>query len=134
MTRVNLVDPTVLIDQHLIAEYREIVRVVNSHKNYKGDYSDCPKSFVLGKGHVKFFYPIIEYIYWRHSRLIEEMERRGFTANMSIGDAECTWQPSKAEVERSRSRIRERLFDMRPEPRYNGIVMTREAAARLLNE
>ena len=39
MTRINLVHPSQLSDQHLMAEYRELPRIVNDWKNRKNDAS-----------------------------------------------------------------------------------------------
>ena len=57
MTRINSgVKPSELTDKHLLSEAREIKRIPNLIK--KGRYSmvDQPKTFRLGKGHVKFYY------------------------------------------------------------------------------
>ena len=61
MTRINLVNPSELTDQHLIAEYREIFmvggslnRTLNSKVGYREDR--VPKQYTLNTGHVYFFY------------------------------------------------------------------------------
>ena len=61
MTRINLVEPSELTDQHLIAEYREITMVPGSLKRTlvsKSGYQEkkVPKKFTLNGGHVYFFY------------------------------------------------------------------------------
>ena len=62
MTRINIIDPAELTDQHLIAEYREITmvpgslnRTLNSKIGYKE--SKVPKRYTLNGGHVYFFWP-----------------------------------------------------------------------------
>ena len=61
MTRINIVPVKELMDQHLIAEYREITMVPASLSrtlaSKKGlDYSKIPKNYTLNRGHVYFFY------------------------------------------------------------------------------
>jgi len=62
MTRINLVKPSELSDQHLVAEYREIFMVGSAlqrsikSKNWKRTKEQLPKDFTLNVGHVKFFY------------------------------------------------------------------------------
>ena len=83
MTRINLIDPSELTDQHLIAEYREIFMVAGSLKRTlvsKSGYqkSKVPKEYTLNAGHVYFFYNKGEYLDKRYLILIKEMKRRGF--------------------------------------------------------
>ncbi len=71
MTRINCVDVTLLTDQHLFIEYREITRVrslARPLKNY-GEYT-------LGTGHVKFFYNKSKYLHQRLIDLQAEMDKR----------------------------------------------------------
>ncbi|NCB95308.1 MAG: deoxyribonuclease [Negativicutes bacterium] len=75
MTRINVVPVEELCDQHLLAEYRELPRVFALAKLC----DDAPKQYVLGPGHVKFFYDKLGYIYLRFTELIMECETRGFT-------------------------------------------------------
>ena len=84
MTRINLVNPSELTDQHLIAEYREIFmvggslnRTLNSKVGYREDR--VPKQYTLNTGHVYFFYNKGKYLHRRYKQLITEMKRRGFT-------------------------------------------------------
>lgn len=87
MTRINIIPPQRLYDQHLIAEYREIFMVAaalkRSLKAKKGfSLSQIPKNFTLGKGHIKFFYDKGKYLYKRYTLLTEEMESRCFKPNI----------------------------------------------------
>jgi len=87
MTRINAnINPEHLIDQHLVAEYREIIRIPNAvlkirrtdaHRKY-------PDSFVLGSGHVLYFYNKIKFLHKRFLSLKREMDRRAMANN--IGD------------------------------------------------
>ena len=68
MTRINLVPPEELSDQHLVAEYREIFMVGSSLQrslrppNWEKTKESIPKKFTLNKGHVKFFYDKGKYL------------------------------------------------------------------------
>ena len=83
MTRINIVEPSELTDQHLIAEYREITMVPGSLKRtlvskigYKE--SKVPKKYTLNTGHVYFFYNKGKYLYKRYREIVIEMKLRGF--------------------------------------------------------
>ena len=83
MTRINLIEPSELTDQHLIAEYREIFMVGGSLKRTlvsKNGYqeSKVPKKYTLNAGHVYFFYNKGKYLDKRYKELITEMKKRGF--------------------------------------------------------
>ena len=54
MVRINIINPKYLSDQHLIAEYLEIIMLVNYTKKHP-KIKDAPKNYALGKGHIKFF-------------------------------------------------------------------------------
>ena len=83
MTRINLVPPSELADQHLVAEYREIFMVGSSlqrsivSKNWAQTKVTLPKIFTLNTGHVKFFYDKGKYLSDRYDELREEMTKRG---------------------------------------------------------
>ena len=88
MTRINLIDPSQLTDQHLIAEYREIFMVGGSLKRTlvsKSGYqeSKVPKEYTLNAGHVYFFYNKGKYLDKRYKDLIKEMKKRGFEPDKS---------------------------------------------------
>lgn len=83
MTRINLVNPRELYDQHLMAEYREIFmipaalkRSLKSKRGFKPE--DIPPEFRLGRGHVKFFYDKGKYLAERYEKLKKELKRRGY--------------------------------------------------------
>lgn len=81
MTRINAnIKPKDLIDQHLLAEYREIVRIPNHvKKNTEAvlkRIKDLPPTFTLNTGHVIFFYNKIEFLHKRFLALKEELTIR----------------------------------------------------------
>jgi deoxyribonuclease (pyrimidine dimer) len=121
VTRINLVDPSELHDQHLVAEYREIFMVGSSlqrslvsptWKNKK-----LPPQFTLNKGHVSFFYDKGLYLYNRYLALCNEMRARGmnpdparvFKVEQWPDDLFNDWVPSEADRNVVRDRIAIRI-------------------------
>tara|TARA_R100000742_G_C4213104_1_gene38930 strand:+ start:57 stop:482 length:426 start_codon:yes stop_codon:yes gene_type:complete len=83
MTRINIVNPSELTDQHLIAEYREITmvpaalnRTLNSKTGLRKE--KISKRYTLNTGHVYFFYDKGRYLNNRYQDIITEMKNRGF--------------------------------------------------------
>ncbi len=128
MTRINLVEPSELTDQHLIAEYREIFmvggslrRTLVSKVGYREDR--VPKRYTLNTGHVYFFYNKGRYLHKRYHELITEMKRRGFEPDpsrvfpMSVfvdNGLYNDWMPSVEDYKIIRQRIEEKIA-MKPE-------------------
>ena len=83
MTRINLVSPSELSDQHLVAEYREIFMVGSAlqrsmkSKSWEKTIENIPKEFTLNKGHVTFFYNKGKYLEKRYHKIVKEMIKRG---------------------------------------------------------
>lgn len=89
MTRINLVEPKQLLSKHLMAEYRELPRVFTalkkSHAKSMFSYDHgLPASYVLGRGHVKFFYNKLNFLSNRYEHLHEELLSRGYNLDKSI--------------------------------------------------
>ncbi len=61
MVRVNIINPKNLSDQHLIAEYLEIIMLINYIKKHPKQ-SKIPKNYLLGKGPMKFFKNKLKYL------------------------------------------------------------------------
>lgn len=80
MTRINAsINPAALCDQHLLAEYRELPRVIALAKNWAvtKEPKKLPEKFTLGTGHVLFFYDKLFFLYNRYVEIGHElMERR----------------------------------------------------------
>lgn len=117
MTRINVVDPKELSTKHLIAEYREIARMPGYlRRSLESGSMDIPPEYVLGTGHVKFFYDKMLYLEKRFISLVSEMNRRGYIANYSDPTifSNCDkrfyndWQPDYKAIELNRKRILER--------------------------
>ena len=123
MTRINLVKPSELTDQHLIAEYREIFmvggslnRTLNSKVGYREDR--VPKKYTLNTGHVYFFYNKGAYLHKRYHELIDEMKKRGFqpdstrvfpTSVFKDNGLYNDWMPSIEDYKIIRQRISEKI-------------------------
>lgn len=94
MTRINLVPPSELSDQHLFAEWREIKMVPKAlrrslyalcgrtHMPREQLLSKLSKDFTLGTGHVMFFYDKGSYLHYRYGQLTYELVKRGINCNL----------------------------------------------------
>lgn len=87
MTRINLVDPSQLTDKHLMAEYRELPRVFTAVRKLQDQGKspkdiDIPETYVLGQGHVKFFYDKLIFLRIRYVAIQNELNCRGFNLNV----------------------------------------------------
>lgn len=135
MTRINLVDPTELMDQHLIAEYREIrllcanlTRTLNSKHGFRP--TKVPPQFTLNTGHVYFFYNKGRYLHRRFDSLKQEMVARGFEPQndfpVDVWPAHLynDWQPSPRDLDVVRERITIRIAAKPTWYRYRGQRLT----------
>ena len=86
MVRVNLIKPSHLADQHLVAEYAEILTIFRYAKKHP-DIKNIPKKYCLGTGHIRFFKNKFAYLKKRHESLRKEMKRRGFKPKFSVSFA-----------------------------------------------
>jgi deoxyribonuclease (pyrimidine dimer) len=122
MTRINVIPPQELVDKHLVAEYREIMRLpgnLEKSLNKKSGFSfdEIPSEYVLGPGHVKFFFDKMQFLDFRFKCLCDEMENRGFKPNFKDFDGfrKCDpmfyndWSPDENAIKLNKQRIKERL-------------------------
>jgi len=123
MTRINIISPSELTDQHLIAEYREIFMVAGSLKRTlisKNGYlqSKVPKEYTLNSGHVYFFYNKGKYLNKRYNLIIKEMKLRGFNPDKERkfpkdifinNDLYNDWSPNQNDIKIIRQRISEKI-------------------------
>lgn len=116
-----------LCREHLVAEYREITRLPNNlvkSLNRKSKpfnpHKEIPPEYVLGKGHVKFFYDKMLFLEKRFVQLVNEMNKRGYTTNFtdskifarfSVGFYN-DYKPTAQALELNRERIADRLKKM----------------------
>lgn len=126
MTRVNCVPPSELHRAHLVAEYRELPRCFGLilAAQARGERRDDPRNparYVLGRGHLRFFYARGLYLLRRQTALVAEMRRRGYTVNH--GDPShlvhgvdpwrlMDWTPDDDALALNRTRLAERLAAM----------------------
>ena len=122
MTRINLVDPAYLSNEHLGAEYRELPRIFNlvravQAKGLVPSDLKISTSYTLGTGHVRFFYNKLKWLQRRQQAIIQECLKRGRVVNFSdveqltvgiekhwLGE----WSPSREEIKINIARINER--------------------------
>ena len=82
MTRINSdLDPKILADQHLMAEYNEFGMFFSSLRRSLKSKKGLPKipdRFTLNAGHVTFFYNKLAFMEDRYSRLISELKNREY--------------------------------------------------------
>ncbi|QHS01768.1 endonuclease V, N-glycosylase UV repair enzyme [Enterobacter phage vB_EclM_CIP9] len=122
MTRINLTLVSELADQHLMAEYRELPRVfgaVRKHVQNGKKLKDFKISsiFILGTGHVTFFYDKLEFLRKRQIDLIAECLKRGFkiqdTTVQDIGDIPAEFRndyvPTPDALKISQARLDEKI-------------------------
>lgn len=125
MTRINIIPPDELMDQHLIAEYREFPMVPASLNRTLSSKAGLIKSkiknrYTLNTGHVYFFYDKGKYLEKRYGELITEMKARGFkpdfrrkfaTKIFKENGLYNDWSPSLDEQNIARERIAKRISE-----------------------
>lgn len=121
MTRINLLPPRELADQHLMAEYRELPMIMGSLKRSLKSPKGLPKIstlYTLNKGHVGFFYNKGKFLHKRYLALIVELELRGYklSGNRQIdfqvfvdNNLYLDWKPTKEEIATNKERIDQRI-------------------------
>ena len=118
MTRINLVDPSTLHSKHLLAEYRELPRVfklVEAAENRRADVR-IPSEYVLGTGHVTFFYNKLTFLARRFHAIVLECQARGFNIAHTQVPTVCVcnswWQdysPTPQAIALNAARIKDRM-------------------------
>ena len=132
MTRVNVVPPEELCDQHLLAEAREIPRIPNGllsgrlKKPTFEEYLSLGNFYRLGEGHVRFFCCRLDWLSIRYRMVLVECQQRGFKVEdrwpsqwvwWKIGNFyhtpgagyQTNWLPSPRCFRVNRARIEERM-------------------------
>jgi len=115
MVRINLINPHYLTDQHLIAEYDEILMLFGHVRKYPL-LKNMPQTYVLGVGHITFFKNKLLYLQKRHELIKVEMRKRGFRASKKISLAQfervlCNnWEPSAKDISVIKRRLKQRIM------------------------
>lgn len=146
MTRINTIDPTLLLDQHLMAEYRELPMIHAALKrslNSKGGFPDIPSTYPMGPGHVKFFYDKGQYLQDRYAAICTELRIRCYNIDP---DRPCPfdlfkenglmydWEPTAEDRAVNVERLLEKV-EMRPDfYKYYGEPITPSEYIELLEE
>lgn len=131
MTRINIIPPILLCNQHLKAEWTELPRAIDKaakRVNKRKSFSDVPKNFTMGRGHETFFFNKQTYLINRFESVRDEMLRRGMNVNDEwfwkwkavYADLPCwlkhNWQPSMKDKHILVNRLVSRLITMKLNP------------------
>lgn len=128
MVRINLIRPQLLADQHLIAEYNEILMLFGYVRRHP-ETGVIPDSYRLGPGHILFFKDKLSYLKRRHELLKAEMRRRGFKPEQTIRLADYPrrfrndWEPRPADYGIIIQRLTTKLLQKPGWYRYEGQPM-----------
>ena len=81
MTRVNVLLPQVLTDQHLDEEWYELPRAFAAvyiliNAGVSADRYNVYNTYRAGKGHLRFFYTRCRWLKFRHMALYDELIKR----------------------------------------------------------
>ena len=125
MVRINIINPNSLADQHLIAEYNEILMLLG-HVDKFPIIKEQPEKYCLGKGHITFFKDKIKYLKERHELIKKEMKKRGFkilkiiNLNKYTKEYRKNWKPKTKDKEIIKKRLIEKI-NLKPDYyRYKG--------------
>jgi deoxyribonuclease (pyrimidine dimer) len=138
VVRVNLINPGKLADQHLVAEYDEMLMLmayVRKHQSLEG----IPENFCLGKGHIKFFKNKLLYLKKRHEALKQEMRKRGFAARKTLDTKGIDkkllkdWSPNPQDLQIIKKRLKQKIC-LKPQwYRYYGKHRSKEFLLKLVS-
>ena len=134
MVRVNLIDPRALADQHLVAEYNEILMLLGYVRKHPAR-ERIPPTYRLGQGHILFFKDKLRYVKARHEDVKREMRRRGFRTERTIDLAEFPpalrndWTPAPRDLAIIKERI---IWKIGRKPTYYRYEGAPEDAATLI--
>lgn len=122
MTRINVLEVGILSDQHLMAEYRELPRMlpyITAWINQGCPTDKIPSTYVLGKGHMKFFLDKFHWLVRRHSRIVMELVHvRGYNlkhtdtlhlAGTTPPENPIQYTPTAIDISLNQERIVEKL-------------------------
>jgi len=121
VTRINVVDPRDLTDEHLFAEWRELPRVFSLAAASPAG-RPVPAAYTLGTGHMLFFLPRLGWLGRRHAALTVELLSRGY--NLAARDPLPTdggdWTPDDQARSVNVARLCERVAGARRTLHYRG--------------
>ena len=133
MTRINVIPVEDLADQHVMAEYRELLMVnaslrrsLNSKRGFSLDR--IPPKYTLNTGHVTFFYDKGLFLFNRYKQLIDELYYRKYEIDPSARKTDWSmfegifwndWTPTKEDKAINAERILIRLLEKPSFYNYN---------------
>ena len=118
MTRINVIPPSELCDKHLLAEYRELPRVFALAR----PDAQIPPLYVLGKGHVTFFYDKLGFLAKRAQDIFDCCRRRDFNVQYDpkglwkvcpYPQLYKDWTPTPEAIILNRARIEQRIREFK---------------------
>jgi deoxyribonuclease (pyrimidine dimer) len=126
MTRINTIAPSDLTNEWLLAEWRELPRIVNELEKHpkRFNLSKIPEDFTLNTGHVLFFRDKLLFLAKRHREIKKELKLRSIAHSKKvrvelhyltpeIKNLACNdWQPTSKDHDILIERLQER-FDLR---------------------
>ena len=130
MVRINLIDPKQLSDQHLIAEYREILLLFGTYKSRMDKKMKPAEDNLMHP--FRFFYNKLLYLKRRHDALRAEMIARGFKPKKFVDLNDYPWhrihdfEPEDIHKDRIIKKISQRLDEKPNWYRYYGKYKTPE--------
>ena len=125
MVRVNLISPSHLSDQHLQAEYQELLMFIGYVKKHPS-IALLPGKYQIGEGHMKFFKDKLGFVTQRHRAIRKEMERRNMEAKkeLTIGMFKPAylgnWEPDEKAIEASKFELLKKLEEKSESFTYEG--------------
>jgi hypothetical protein len=118
MTRINVIPPSELCNKHLIAEYRELPRVFRLARVD----ANIPEEYVLGTGHVTFFYDKLGFLSKRAKDIFDECKVRGFNVTFNpetlwdvcpYKELYNDWTPTEDAIKLNKERIAQRITEFK---------------------
>jgi deoxyribonuclease (pyrimidine dimer) len=112
------IHPSLLVDQHLLAEQSEILMIPGVLKRNNWQYkTKMPAKYTLGTGHMTFWNNKLLYLRKRHDEIKKEVARRGFKVTILCVDIDDypknlvnDWRPSIEDSLIVRNRITEKMI------------------------
>lgn len=141
MTRINTIEPLLLTDQHLMAEYRELPMVFASGRRSNPDRFNPSEHYLLNTGHVTFFFNKKEYLKERWVDLIVELYNRNYNIDPLSRNINWTtldkfpqieWRPNDMAQLVNLERLLERVANRPDWYRYYGKRITPDEYKQLI--
>jgi len=136
VTRINVVSPADLTDEHLHAEWRELPRVFTLAAKPLDPRRFVPPAYTLGTGHLLFFLPRLGWLGRRHADLTAELAARGYAlaARDPLPVTGGDWTPDAAARAVNVARLCERVAGARRTLHYRGRPVPPTFYDRLIQE